>query len=297
MSRHPHLSLKNRVPIPKTRVAACSRESIAPFFDKYGGLLEKWKLDAGSVFGMDETGFHGEGLDKEKVVVSKNCKRAYSSNSGFTQHVTALHVCNAAGASLPPIFVLQEVMAGSGMMEGTEPGAKLTMTESGYVREQHMKQIFEHIIEHTRHTHTREGGEEEGVEVEADEDEETKQRRKRKPLLLLLDGAGQHFELEALEFAYANNINVLALPPNTTHILQVSDVSVFGPLKSQERMHPVPWQCEEGGRGGHGVEVECVGVDLECVEEGDEGGQCSRRIQEDWAVAVRSEVLPRLPSF
>nr|XP_023029870.1 uncharacterized protein LOC111517824 [Leptinotarsa decemlineata] len=54
----------------------------------------------------------------------------------------------------------------------------------------------------------------------------------KKPILLLVDGHKSHLSLELSTFCSDNQIILYALPPNTTHILQPADVSVFKPLKS-----------------------------------------------------------------
>ena len=50
--------------------------------------------------------------------------------------------------------------------------------------------------------------------------------------LLLLDGHNSHCSIEFLNFAKSKNIEILCLPPHTTHALQPCDVGVFSPLAS-----------------------------------------------------------------
>lgn len=49
--------------------------------------------------------------------------------------------------------------------------------------------------------------------------------------LLILDGASSHLSYPNVKYCDDNNIIVLKLPPNITHVLQPLDVSVMGPLK------------------------------------------------------------------
>ena len=51
------------------------------------------------------------------------------------------------------------------------------------------------------------------------------------PVLLVLDNHGSHISLESYEFCRANHINVVSLPPHTSHKLQPLDLSFYGPLK------------------------------------------------------------------
>ncbi|XP_051157997.1 uncharacterized protein LOC127279600 [Leptopilina boulardi] len=50
--------------------------------------------------------------------------------------------------------------------------------------------------------------------------------------LLILDNHESHLTIEGLEFCKRNNIDILTLPPHTSHKLQPLDKGVFGPLKA-----------------------------------------------------------------
>jgi hypothetical protein len=52
------------------------------------------------------------------------------------------------------------------------------------------------------------------------------------PVAQFLDGHHSHISLELIRKARDNNILLLCLPPNTTHLLQPLDVGVFAPLKN-----------------------------------------------------------------
>lgn len=51
-----------------------------------------------------------------------------------------------------------------------------------------------------------------------------------RPQLLVLDGHSSHETLSLLEVAIKENINIICLPPHTTHALQPLDKAVFGPF-------------------------------------------------------------------
>ncbi|KAJ8911934.1 hypothetical protein NQ315_016275 [Exocentrus adspersus] len=66
-----------------------------------------------------------------------------------------------------------------------------------------------------------------------------------RPVLLLVDGHKSHLTLELSKFCHDNEIFLYALPPNTTHILQPADVSVFKPLKTSWKQTVRKWQMKE----------------------------------------------------
>lgn len=54
----------------------------------------------------------------------------------------------------------------------------------------------------------------------------------RLPVVLFVDGHSSHLTLELSNFCVENKIELIALYPNATHILQPMDVAVFHPLKN-----------------------------------------------------------------
>ena len=56
-------------------------------------------------------------------------------------------------------------------------------------------------------------------------------RNDGKRRLLLLDGHGSHLIVKFIAFCLNKNIDLVVLPPHTSHILQPLDVGVFSPLK------------------------------------------------------------------
>ncbi len=52
------------------------------------------------------------------------------------------------------------------------------------------------------------------------------------PAVLIMDQHETHCSRQIIDKCRANNIEILLLPPHTTHMLQPLDISVFNPLKS-----------------------------------------------------------------
>ena len=64
----------------------------------------------------------------------------------------------------------------------------------------------------------------------------------KRPVILFIDGHKSHMTMELIQFCNENRIILYALPPNTTHIMQPADVSVFKPLKSKWKTTVRDWQ-------------------------------------------------------
>ena len=55
------------------------------------------------------------------------------------------------------------------------------------------------------------------------------------PVLLIMDSHDSHISLDLIRTARDSNVILLCLPLNTTHLLQLLDVGVFGLLKTAWR--------------------------------------------------------------
>lgn len=66
---------------------------------------------------------------------------------------------------------------------------------------------------------------------------QTAPRDPLEPRLLILDGHGSHETDEFMWECYSNNIQLLFLPPHTSHVLQPLDLAIFSSLKSSYRKH------------------------------------------------------------
>ena len=71
-----------------------------------------------------------------------------------------------------------------------------------------------------------------------------------RPLLLLMDGDSSHYCPEAIHVAAKENVILFTLPPNTTHLTQPLDCSIFGPLKMEWRK-----VCQDFLQKSHGKVV------------------------------------------
>lgn len=73
------------------------------------------------------------------------------------------------------------------------------------------------------------------------------------PLVVFIDGHASHLTLSLCEFCNENDIILVALLPNATHIYQPMDVGVIFPLKQIWKRRRYNWERENGamnfGRG------------------------------------------------
>lgn len=67
-------------------------------------------------------------------------------------------------------------------------------------------------------------------------------------MIILIDGHHSHLSLEPSRFCRENKLILIALYPNSTHILQPLDVVVFGPLKKMSQKTVRKWRIDNDGK-------------------------------------------------
>jgi hypothetical protein len=204
--RHPELTERIAEVMPSSRLNAEQKEgNIARFF----ALLARFRhLTPSQIYAADETGLDGDGSRRQKVIVPTNTPRVYRKGSSYREHTSILHMANALGESVPPVFIFKAKKMVDAMivqqMAEYAPTGLYGIQESGYFTSINTSAILHHLDRHSTSL---------------------------RPLLLIMDGAGGHLDAESAMLATTLRIDILLLPSHTTHILQVADVAVFRPFK------------------------------------------------------------------
>lgn len=201
--KHPELSIRVSANVKKVRLTAQTEDkNIASYFNKLSDFKD---LPPEQIYAADETGFDGDGARRATVLAPTNMQRPAQVQDSYREHTSLLHIGNAAGDSLPMIWVFKGKRGiDEEIVQQLPDDAAFGVQEKGYFIGDHFIQVLAHIDKHA-------------VSV--------------RPLLLIIDGAKGHLGVEAVEFAVQKQINILCLPSNLTHLLQVADIALFGPLK------------------------------------------------------------------
>ena len=211
------------------RAAAERKPEIEAWFRKLKGYYDEHDYPPHCIWAGDETGLDGDVDSKERIIVPKTLKVAEKLKGSFRDHVSAMHICNAAGVNLAPIFSFIGKLFHPDLLNGAPDGSKTAMQASGYFDHLHLKAFLVHMVEYM-------DSRPDMYRVDGDI---TKPRLR---CLFILDGASTHVSGDALQYAMVHLIDVMFLPANLTHIMQVSDVGVFGPFKIAYRKAADEWR-------------------------------------------------------
>lgn len=226
LNRHPELAL--REPEGETKGRSCiTEEYVRKWFSNLHEYLqqidaEDVMTDPTRILNGDETGF-ALCPKSGKILAPKGWKNIYEvKKSGEKETLTVLMVFSANGGIIPPMIVYPYIRPPKVVIQNMPKKWFLGRSETGWMR----SDIFCEYIANK-------------VNVWIDEQNITR------PVILFIDGHKSHLTKEISEFCHNNKIILCALPPNTTHIMQPADVSVFKPLKSKWKYTVRQWLNKE----------------------------------------------------
>jgi len=191
------------------RAKNTTSEIVATYFETLGDMMSKYDLhnNPQRIYNVDETGLQPEHRPPNVIAAKGSKPPAVTSPRSTT--VTVIGCASAIGHSIPPFYIFKGKRHNADLIKGTAPGAKYTctMSDSGWSNTDVFQQyIQEKFLPNVCGKPT-----------------------SQQPILLLLDG---HTSRSIIEWARSHHIILQVLPAHTSHVLQLLDVSVFGPFKA-----------------------------------------------------------------
>ena len=121
---------------------------------------------------------------------------------------------NAAGKMIPPMVIFKGVRTNAYLVDGAPDDWVVKFTKSGWMNGVVFEDWFEfHFLPYV--------------------DKNIRSQDPTQKIVLFLDGHLSHETLYSLELAVQHSVEIVCLPPQTTHVLQPLDVSYFKSLKSR----------------------------------------------------------------
>ncbi|XP_045492332.1 tigger transposable element-derived protein 1-like [Colias croceus] len=213
LARNKVISLKNAEGINKAR-AQVTEQSIRLWFRQLEEYLESINQkeilsEPMRIFNGDESGF-ALCPKTGKVIGPRGFKNLYQIKpNNEKENITVLLTFNANGDMCPPCVVFPYIRPPKAVVDSMPQEWCLGKSETGWMRGEI---FFEYITNEFNSWIV--------------------DNNIKKPVLLLVDGHKSHMSLALSTMCEKLQIILYALPPNTTHILQPADVSVFAPVKT-----------------------------------------------------------------
>ena len=225
LRRHPEISLREPESINKARESV-KESSIRKWFTELEYFLTERGMtdimkDSDRILNGDETGI-SLCPKSGKVLAPRGYKNVYVVKKGNEKEtLTVLVMMTASGKVCPPLVVFPYIRPPKAVVENMPEGWIIGKSESGWMR----SDVFYEYIAN-------------------DFNDWLVKNNIKKPVILFVDGHRSHMSMALSLFCDENGIVLYALPPNTTHIMQPADVSVFKPLKQEWKKTLRNWQVK-----------------------------------------------------
>lgn len=206
--RNPRISSVFSRSIDTSRLEAFNYATVSAFFDALTNLFLENSYPPDAIFNVDETGFALGTTLSSKVLIDKTVSKGLKKIAGRQEWITALECVSATGTPLPPLVIFKAKDTNTTWIPAATPlGWYFSTSTSGWTSNSHGYEWLTKVFE----PNTR--------------------RNDGKRRLLLTDGHDSHVTARFIAFCIDNTIDLVVLPPHTSHRLQPLDVGIFSPLK------------------------------------------------------------------
>ncbi|XP_069685882.1 uncharacterized protein [Periplaneta americana] len=222
LRRNPELSLRKSEGLSRARINGMTRDNVDQFYEQLKKLTIECNLEGRPecLYNQDETGLPMNNKPPN-VVAQKGSRDVVSlTNVERGENVTVMACVSATGAYIPPFVIFKGKRMRAEFSDNMPAGTEVCMTESGWVNEEAFGKWLKHFNKH----------------------------RTPGKVILILDGHHSHTSFATADLCEKYGIEVLLLPPHTTHALQPLDVCIFKPLKSYYNSHGTSWQHSNPNR-------------------------------------------------
>lgn len=222
--RNPVVALRKPEATSLSRATAFNKTNVQEFFEKYKQILQRKEFQPHQIWNVDETGLSTVHVPP-KIFASKGAKQVGNMTSGERgTTVTLIAAINAAGNTVPPLFVFPRVHFKPMMLKGAPSGSVGAANRSGWSNEDIFRQFIDHFIDHVKLS-------------------------KENPHLIILDNHESHYCPKVVNKAKEVGLEILTLPPHCSHKMQPLDRTVFGPFKQFYNKSMNDWMNSPGNAG------------------------------------------------
>ncbi|XP_072380833.1 uncharacterized protein [Diabrotica undecimpunctata] len=164
------------------------------------------KYSPDKVFNVDETGLSIVQSKVQYVIALRDLKQVGALTSAERGSLVIAVLCMSAGGTfVPPYLIFPRKKHNVFLEKGAPPGSKIVCHPSGWIQTHIFTQWFLHFIEKVKPS-------------------------QNDSVLLVLDGHCRNLEMINLE--RKNFVDIVRLPPRSTHHMQPLDKTLMGPLKT-----------------------------------------------------------------
>lgn len=201
LKRHPALSKRKAQSMNPARAQKLNPVIVKDYFTKLGNIMDKLQVrhSPHRIYNLDEKGCRLTLHHSQLVLAQKGARRVHLVAHEHAENATIVACVNAVGHTIPPMILFKGQRLKPTFKDNLPDGAVVHMAPKGSMT----SEIFVKWLEHFA-TYKAPG-----------------------KVLLILDGASCHLDIDIVLKAEEFDITIFCLPSNITHELQPLDKSVF----------------------------------------------------------------------
>ncbi|KAH0345035.1 hypothetical protein KCU83_g8029, partial [Aureobasidium melanogenum] len=208
-SRHPEIQGVWTRQIESARHKATSFEAADRWFTAVTTMHIEHQYRPEHVYNMDESGFAVGASQSSRALVNIREASSWKVINGRQEWITAIECVHADGGAIPPLIIFKAKHTNTGWRPKSTPRDWCFSTSnSGWTSDSHGYKWLTTVFQPST----------------LPPDPTTRR-------LLIMDGHSSHITANVIRFCIQNAIDLLILPPHTSHLLQPLDVGVFSSLK------------------------------------------------------------------
>ena len=207
--RHPEIQGVWTRKIESARYTAIKYSAVKSWFDAVTDLYLTHQYPSERIYNMDESGFAIGESQSSRALVNIREKSSWKVIKGRQEWITAVECISAAGYALPPLVIFTALYTNTNWIPATAPlDWHFSTSNSGWTSDSHGFEWIRTVF-----------------------DPCTKPSDPSERRLLIMDGHSSHITANLISFCISNAIDILILPPHSSHKLQPLDIGIFSPLK------------------------------------------------------------------
>ncbi|KAL7296909.1 hypothetical protein TKK_0010299 [Trichogramma kaykai] len=218
MGRNENLIIRKPESTSLQRIRGFTKEKVDIFFNNLKSVQSLNKIAPSRIYNLDETGITTV-HSPPNILAKKGQKQVGKSTSGERGKITTVLCCvSATGIFHPPMFVFARKRSSPMLGRGAPEGSMVEISDNGWINE---VLFFKYIKSLVASLHPQLKGK---IPCESDNLE---------PALIVMDNHESHRSLEVIDYCKLHKVQVVTLPPHTSHRTQPLDITFFGPLKKK----------------------------------------------------------------
>lgn len=211
--RNPSVKTMIGTRIESARFDAATPEVLNQFYSNLEHIKSTHKVEDANIWNMDECGTAIGASTNSRVMGDSRKRRTRCKASGNREWVSTIECISSRGRKITPLIIFKGASVQAQWFPTTNvPGWHYTHSENGWTSNQHgidwLKRIF--------------------IPETAPDNPDSHR-------ILICDEHGSHCSVDFMYTAYMHKVQLVFLPPHTSHVLQPLDLTVFGYIKQRYR--------------------------------------------------------------